>query len=64
MPMPTELRNLMLRFNQIGCLLADIDEDAIKAGDAGTIASAQLIIDEMNKVYGEIDSFLDLHRQH
>jgi hypothetical protein len=64
MPMPAELRDLILRFNRIGCLLDSVDEDAIKDGDAAAVANAQVIINEMNKVKAEIDSFLDLHRQH
>jgi hypothetical protein len=59
MPMPQELRALILRFNRVGCLLDDVDEDAIRAGDAAALASAKLIVAEMNKVRGEIDTFLD-----
>jgi hypothetical protein len=64
MPMPAELRDLILRFNRIGCLLGSVDEDAIKSGDAAAIANAQVIINEMNKTKAEIDAFIDLHRQH
>lgn len=64
MPMPAELRDLILRFNRIGCLLSSVDEDAIESGDAAAIANAQVIINEMNRVKAQIDSFLDLHRQH
>jgi hypothetical protein len=62
MPMPPELRALILRFNRVGCLLDDVDEDAIRAGDAAALASAKLIVVEMNKVRGEIDAFLDQAR--
>jgi hypothetical protein len=62
MPMPAELRALMERYNQVGCLLDDVDEDAIKAGDAAALASAKLILSEMNKVKGEIDAFIDRAR--
>jgi hypothetical protein len=27
MPMPAELRALILKFNQVGCLLESVDED-------------------------------------
>jgi hypothetical protein len=53
---------LILRFNRVGCLLDDVDEDAIRAGDAAALASAKLIVAEMNKVRGEIDAFLDQAR--
>jgi hypothetical protein len=62
MPMPPELRDLILRFNRVGCLLANVDEDAIRDGDAAVLASAKLILSEMNKVKGEIDTFIDRAR--
>jgi hypothetical protein len=60
--MPPELRDLILRFDRIGCLLDDVDEDAIRDGDAAALASAKLILAEMNRVKGEIDAFLDQAR--
>jgi hypothetical protein len=62
MPMPAELRALILKFNQVGCLLDSVDEDAIRDGDAAALASAKLILAEMNKVRAEIDAFLDQAR--
>jgi hypothetical protein len=59
MPMPAELRALMERYNQVGCLLDDVDEDAIKAGDAAALANAKLIVAEMARIKGQIDAFLD-----
>ena len=57
--MTPELRELMLRYNRIGCLLDDVDEDAIRDGDAAALASAKLILAEMARIKGQIDAFLD-----
>lgn len=61
MPMPTELKNLMLKFNQIGCLLS---EDAVLSGNVASIAEQKMIVAELNKIYAQIFEFLDQHRQH
>lgn len=48
MPMPVELKSLMLKFNQIGCLLS---EDKVLSGDAALIAEQKMVIAELNKIY-------------
>ncbi len=59
MPMPTELKNLILRYNQIGCLLS---EEKVLSGDPVAIAEQRLVLAEMHKVKAEIDAFLDAAR--
>jgi hypothetical protein len=61
MPMPIELKNLMLKFNRIGCLLS---EDAVLSGDPGLVAEQTMVVAELNKIYAQIFEFLDQHRQH
>jgi hypothetical protein len=38
---------LILKYNQIGCLLDSVDEDAMRDGDAAALANAKLIVAEM-----------------
>ena len=53
------LKNLILKYNQIGCLLDSVDEDAMRDGDAAALANAKLIVAEMARIKGQIDAFLD-----
>jgi hypothetical protein len=56
---PPELRALIFRYTQIGCLLDDVDEDGIRSGDPAALAGAQLILAEADRVKREIDAFID-----
>ncbi len=62
MPMPAELRVLILRFNRIGALLPE--EDAVLTGDPGVLADVKLLVAELNKTWNEIDAFLDAAPRH
>ncbi len=59
MPMPIELKNLILRYNAIGCLLS---EEKVLSGDPAAIAEQRLVLAEMAKVKSQIDAFLDAAR--
>jgi hypothetical protein len=63
MSMPPELRGLMLRFIQLGGLLPQGDAIArdIALADARTRAEARLVVDEMRKVWAQIDAFIKDH---
>lgn len=50
---------MILKYNQIGCLLDSVDEDAMRDGDAAALANAKLIMAEMARIKGQIDAFLD-----
>ena len=48
---------MILKYNQIGCLLDSVDEDAMRDGDAAALANAKLIVAEMARIKGQIDAF-------
>ena len=48
---------MILKYNQIGCLLDSVDEDAMRDGDAAALANAKVIVAEMARIKGQI--FLD-----
>jgi hypothetical protein len=58
--MPEELRALMLRFTELGCLLPRGDDIAMDVAltDERTRASAELVLSEMRRVKAEIDGML------
>jgi hypothetical protein len=57
MAMPVELVTLIQRFNQLGRLLPRPVED-IELEDLRTRAEVEVILDEMNLVKAQIDTFL------
>jgi hypothetical protein len=59
MPMPVELKNLILKFNQIGCLLS---EEKVLSGNPADLAEQKMIVAELNKIKGQIDEFFDRTR--
>lgn len=57
MPMPPELRAMMLRHNQLGELLPDID-DITPDADPATLAQAEMVVAEMKKAFEEIMEYI------
>ncbi|OLB72057.1 MAG: hypothetical protein AUI16_21480 [Alphaproteobacteria bacterium 13_2_20CM_2_64_7] len=56
--MPMELRALLERFCQLGCLLPLRDDLATAFEDARTRAEAEVVLREMAVVQKQIDNFL------
>jgi len=62
MPMPLELRDLILRFNQLGAALPRSDDGKpVLPDDPAALAYAKLLLAEMSRVKSQIDAFLDRH---
>jgi hypothetical protein len=54
MPLPDELRGLLLRYTQLGLLIPPLDD----LDDPDTRAGARVVLAEMEEVQRQIDEFL------